>query len=337
MIKNINLAVILVAMMTGTISKAQTWGGSTTQTGNTFRTGYVGIGATPIVPLHLIQNCNYPTNPITDFRLEKFTNYTTNRNYRWDFNIDLNSGNLGFAHSFNSSAFTLPFLLTPTSVNVLGDFNVGNTGLPANRFTILSNGNVGVGIANPLNQFQVGNSFNVNNGSLLTNNITSLISFQNLGTTTLNNGLLVTSGLSNLQGLSVNGNTTVTGTSTLNGNTSIKGFLEIKNAAGTANEFKVDQSGNVRARKVKVDVGIIPDYVFQPDYKLLSLDDLKVFITLNKHLPNVPSEQEYKERGEIDLTELNLKLLEKVEELTLYILHLEQRINIIENTKNGKL
>jgi hypothetical protein len=74
-----------------------------------------------------------------------------------------------------------------------------------------------------------------------------------------------------------------------------------------------------------VDFATIPDYVFKPDYKLMPLDDLKTFITKNNHLPNVPSEQEYKERGNIDLSELNLKLLEKVEELTLYVLQQEDK------------
>jgi hypothetical protein len=50
-------------------------------------------------------------------------------------------------------------------------------------------------------------------------------------------------------------------------------------------------------------------------------------------LPNVPSEQEYKERGNIDLSELNLKLLEKVEELTLYVLQLKAEINLLKKSK----
>lgn len=108
------------------------------------------------------------------------------------------------------------------------------------------------------------------------------------------------------------------------------GDFEIRNT-DLSKQFKVYKDGTVRARRVQVDFATIPDYVFKPDYKLMPLDDLKTFIAQNNHLPNVPSEQEYKERGNIDLSELNLKLLEKVEELTLYVLQLQDRINSLES------
>ncbi len=108
------------------------------------------------------------------------------------------------------------------------------------------------------------------------------------------------------------------------GNMTVYGEFVIRNT-DLSKQFKVDRTGAVRARRVQVDLATIPDYVFKPDYKLMPLDDLKTFITKNNHLPNVPSEQEYKERGNIDLSELNLKLLEKVEELTLYVLQQEDK------------
>jgi hypothetical protein len=108
------------------------------------------------------------------------------------------------------------------------------------------------------------------------------------------------------------------------GNMTVYGEFVIRNT-DLSKQFKVDRTGLVRARRVQVDFATIPDYVFKPDYKLMPLDDLKTFITKNNHLPNVPSEQEYKERGNIDLSELNLKLLEKVEELTLYVLQQEDK------------
>lgn len=95
--------------------------------------------------------------------------------------------------------------------------------------------------------------------------------------------------------------------------------------------FAVDGFGNAYARKYTTTLGAIPDYVFDPSYKLMSLNELKTYITTNKHLPNIPSAKEYEERGELDLGELNRKLLEKVEELTLYILQLEERMKTLEN------
>lgn len=111
-----------------------------------------------------------------------------------------------------------------------------------------------------------------------------------------------------------------------NGNVKIiDGNLEIRD--GSVTNFKVGQNGAVRARRIDVDLQAIPDYVFRSDYKLMPLDDLKKIIEEKKHLPNIKSKQEYNNTGSIDLTELNLKLLEKVEELTLYVIDLQEQLN----------
>ena len=123
----------------------------------------------------------------------------------------------------------------------------------------------------------------------------------------------------------VNGNATVNGNEIINGNVTIQGYLEVRNG-GTTN-FKIKNNGYVRAREIQVDLGVIPDYVFKEDYELMSLAELKKFVEANKHLPNVKSEKEFKEEGSYALGEMNLKLLEKVEELTLYILDLQEQIN----------
>jgi len=105
------------------------------------------------------------------------------------------------------------------------------------------------------------------------------------------------------------------------------------NVRGSDNviNYAVKGNGEVFARKYTTTLGAIPDYVFDPSYKLMSLNELKTYINTNKHLPNIPSAKEYEERGELDLGELNRKLLEKVEELTLYILQLEERTKALEN------
>ena len=61
----------------------------------------------------------------------------------------------------------------------------------------------------------------------------------------------------------------------------------------------------------------VPDYVFEPDYALMQFDELEKFIAREKHLPNIPSAAEIKDKG-LNLSEFQLKLLEKIEELTLY-------------------
>jgi trimeric autotransporter adhesin len=66
-----------------------------------------------------------------------------------------------------------------------------------------------------------------------------------------------------------------------------------------------------------------PDYVFQPSYKRMSLDEVEKFISVNKHLPNVPSAAEMAITGN-NLGKTDVKLLEKVEELTLYLLEMKK-------------
>ncbi len=68
-----------------------------------------------------------------------------------------------------------------------------------------------------------------------------------------------------------------------------------------------------------------PDYVFEDDYDLLSLDELESFITENKHLPNVPSAEEL--AGPVNLSKMQMTLLEKIEELTLYTLEQQDTIS----------
>lgn len=102
--------------------------------------------------------------------------------------------------------------------------------------------------------------------------------------------------------------------------------LEVLNQSNnTEKNFTVNGGGQVYARKYTTTLANIPDYVFEKEYKLMSLDSLQNYITLNNHLPNVPSAKEYEKEG-VDLGEMNRILLEKVEELTLYILELNKEI-----------
>lgn len=105
---------------------------------------------------------------------------------------------------------------------------------------------------------------------------------------------------------------------------------------GTDNpQNELDVNGTIHAKEVKVDLNgwPAPDYVFEKDYPLTSLSDLKTYIEENKHLPEIPSAKEMEEAG-INLKEMNMLLLKKVEELTLYILEQERRIKALENKQH---
>jgi hypothetical protein len=79
-------------------------------------------------------------------------------------------------------------------------------------------------------------------------------------------------------------------------------------------------NGNIHSKEVKVDLNIPgPDYVFEKDYKLTSLEEIKNYIDQNKHLPEVPSAKEMEKNG-VQLGEMNMLLLRKIEELTLHLI-----------------
>ena len=86
----------------------------------------------------------------------------------------------------------------------------------------------------------------------------------------------------------------------------------------TSPAYKLDVCGTIRAKEVKVDLqGTCPDFVFKNDYKLMDLKELESFVKINKHLPEISSEKEMTENG-VNVNELQIKLLQKIEELTLY-------------------
>lgn len=99
--------------------------------------------------------------------------------------------------------------------------------------------------------------------------------------------------------------------------------------------------GVIHSQEVKVDLdgAVAPDYVFEkyytgfsrymPEYNLLSLEELEMFLKKNHHLPKVPSAEKMEEEG-ISLKKMNLLLLEKIEELTLYTIQQQKEINALK-------
>lgn len=94
--------------------------------------------------------------------------------------------------------------------------------------------------------------------------------------------------------------------------------------------FIVRRNGTVHAREIFVNLSSWPDYVFKTQYNLMPLEELDRFIKINHHLPNVPSAKEVEEEG-LGLGDLSKIQMEKIEELTLYILELNKEI---ENLKS---
>lgn len=94
--------------------------------------------------------------------------------------------------------------------------------------------------------------------------------------------------------------------------------------------LQLEDDGLLRARKIKVDLNNWADYVFNKNYNLMSLKELTQFIEINKHLPNVPSAKDVARKG-LDLGDMQRIQMEKIEELTLYIIEQDKKIDDLQN------
>lgn len=92
--------------------------------------------------------------------------------------------------------------------------------------------------------------------------------------------------------------------------------------------YRLFVKDGIKTEKVKVEIAASngwADYVFEKDYKLMPLNELETFISTNKHFPEVPTTEEAIANG-IELKEMNILLLKKVEELTLYTIEQNKQL-----------
>ncbi|PWG78072.1 hypothetical protein [Pararcticibacter amylolyticus] len=105
---------------------------------------------------------------------------------------------------------------------------------------------------------------------------------------------------------------------------------------GTANpSAKLTVAGNIESREVKVSVDAGADYVFNDDYGLKPLSHIEAFVKTNRHLPEIASAAEMQKDG-LNLGEMNIKLLKKVEELTLYLIEKEKEIQELRKSEKAQ-
>jgi hypothetical protein len=100
----------------------------------------------------------------------------------------------------------------------------------------------------------------------------------------------------------------------------------------TPGSYQLAVEGTMGARKVQVKQTSWADFVFKPDYQLSPLAEIENYINTNRHLPGIPSEAEVQKEG-IDLGEMNKKLLQKIEELTLYMIEMKKEIEQLKASK----
>jgi len=102
------------------------------------------------------------------------------------------------------------------------------------------------------------------------------------------------------------------------------------------NNYKLAVKGKIGCSEIKVeDVSTWSDFVFGSGYRLRTLSEVENYIKANKHLPDVPSEEQVKTEG-YDVTEMNALLLQKIEELTLYAIGQDKALKE-QKTENKKL
>ncbi len=92
---------------------------------------------------------------------------------------------------------------------------------------------------------------------------------------------------------------------------------------------KLSVNGKIRAHEIKVEITGWSDFVFAKDYKLPTLQETEKHIKEKGHLPGIPSAEEVEKNG-VELGDMNKKLLQKIEELTLYLIEKDKKIRVIE-------
>lgn len=112
------------------------------------------------------------------------------------------------------------------------------------------------------------------------------------------------------------------------------GIGVVLTSTNNPNNYKLAVKGKIGAQEVQIENTSITwsDFVFYDDYKLRSLEEVEAFIKTNGHLPEIPSEKQVKEEG-IKLAEMNAKLLQKIEELTLYVIELKKEVDELKKAQ----
>lgn len=120
------------------------------------------------------------------------------------------------------------------------------------------------------------------------------------------------------------------------GKASINDPSSNKILTGPHSDYRLAVEGKLVAKEIIVtlsDWNTWPDYVFKPDYKLMSLNELEENIKTNGHLPGIPSTEDVRDKG-INVAEIQAKMLEKIEELTLYMIEMKKENELLKQEIN---
>jgi hypothetical protein len=297
--------------------------------------GNVGIGTTsPIAKLHVEGNTYVGTNQIqfqgASSGINRIQSFAGNVFGKWQFKTSFDDIILDAGENANNLR----------KIN----FRIGGS----DKMLITENGNVGIGVTNPQSKLEVSagnrlavgftyvdNTIDLDNG--YTRSSIGSNAYWDSNTNLWNVTAIGANDFSAMIHPNGNGLAFITAPSDGNAsktltNSQFMAFERMRISSNgnvgigtTVPDTKLAVKGTIHAQEVKVDLNVpAPDYVFEPTYNLKPLAEIETYIKANKHLPEVPSAKEMETNG-VQLGEMNMLLLKKVEELTLHLIEKDRQ------------
>ena len=251
-----------------------------------------------------------------------FNSVRTTANWVMSSNGTSNGGNITYGDiSGNYHIVTVPSNTQGSTVQNLTDASV----VEHIRMTVTKDGDVGIGTRNPVV------ALDVNRTSATTIRSFAIGPFAaSIWSMNSNGGYGLGSDENGKGHLYENANNPSPIMTFRNGRIGI-GYTDFDDIAGN---HKLFVAGGITAEEVKVKLkGEWHDKIFLGNYRLLPLSELEIYVKMNQHLPDIPTETEVRANG-INLGEMNALLLKKVEELTLYIIDQQKQINTLKQSMN---